>query len=103
MIHLILPCDSNAPKTPITLETREVEDYDFSESAEQIFAILYALEVCDLIEENPYASPNECITMIQILVDDIDLGSEELQISESKFIRVEFRDDMLSLEVFVGV
>lgn len=103
MIHLILPPDFNAPKSPVTLQICEVENYDFSESSEQIYAILYALHICHLIKELPYASPNEVLHAIQTVVDDIDLGSDELQISEFRYIRVEFRDQMLSLEVFVGV
>jgi len=90
MIHLILPPDFNAPKSPITLQVCEVQNYDFSKSAEQIFAILHVLQMCHLIRENPYASPNEVIQVIQMIVDDIDLGSDELQISEFRHIRVEF-------------
>lgn len=104
MIHLILPsCEELRPKLPITLHTGEVEDYDFLESAQQIYHILQMLQSCNLIIGCPYNSVEEVDHGVQMLVDDIDLGSDELQISEYRHIRVEYREDMLSLEVFVGV
>lgn len=104
MIHLILPpTEELFPRKPITLYTGEIEDYDFSESAQQIYQILKVLYSCNLINESPYGSSEEVIDGIQILVDDMDLGSDEPQISEHKHIRVEYRDDMLTVEIFVGV
>lgn len=104
MIHLLWPSgDKHEPRKPITLEIGEVAGYDFSEAADQIYRILSVLQLCDLIREVPYKEPEDVFDAIQNLVDDIDLGSEELQISESKYIRVEFRDEMLALEVYVGV
>ncbi len=104
MIHLLWPSTQNyGPRDPITLEVGEIEEYDFSDAAEQIYSILSVLQLCDLIEEVPYGSSEEVFDKIYELVDDIDLGSDELQISESKHIRVEFRDEMLALEVYVGV
>ncbi len=103
MIYLIFPSDLNVPKKPTTLQASEVENYDFSESAEQIFIVLHVLQMSHLIKENPYESPSRVMHVIQMLVDDIDLGLDKLQISEYKFIRVEFRDQLLSLEVFMGI
>lgn len=104
MIHLLWPSgDSHEPRKPITLEIGEVEEYDFSDAADQIYCILSVLQLCDLIPEVPYGEPEDVFDAIRNLVDDIDFGSDELQISESKHIRVEFRDEMLALEVYVGV
>lgn len=104
MIHLLWPSSgAHEPRTPITLEIGEIKEYDFSEAADQIYSILSVLQLCDLIKEVPYGEPEDVFDKIQELVDDIDFGSDELQISESKHIRVEFRDEMLALEVYVGV
>lgn len=104
MIHLLWPSNNNhEPREPVTLEVGEIEEYDFSDAAEQIYCILSVLQLCDLIKEVPYRSSEEVSDKIHELVGDIDLGSDELQISESKHIRVEFRDEMLALEVYVGV
>lgn len=104
MIHLLWPSSDNyEPKDPITLEVGEIEDYDFSDAADQIYSILSVLQLCDLISEMPFTDPVDVFDKIRDLIDDIDLGSSDLQISESKHIRVEFRDDMLALEVYVGV
>lgn len=104
MIHLLWPSgDTYKPRNPITLEVGEVEEYDFSDAADQIYRILSVLQLCDLIGEVPYRESKDVFDAIQVLVDDIDLGNDELQISESKHIRVEFRDEMLALEVYVGV
>lgn len=104
MIHLLCPSSgAYKPRTPITLEVGEVKEYDFSDAADQIYSILSVLQLCDLIKEVPHGAPEDVFDTIQELVEDIDLGSDELQISESKHIRVEFRDEMLVLEVYVGV
>lgn len=104
MICLIWPnSDRYVPCKPITLEIGEVEDFDFSESAGHIFRILQVLELSNLIEKVPYANPVEIIYVIQELLYDIDFTSDKLQISETKHVRIEFRDEMLSLEVYVGV
>lgn len=104
MIHLLWSsANTHKPKIPVTLEIGEIEEYDFSDAAEQIYSILSILQLCDLIDGVPYGSSEEVFDRIHDLVDDIDFGSDELQISESKHIRVEFRDELLSLEVYVGV
>lgn len=104
MIHFLWPSgDRHKPRSPVTLAVGEIEEYDFSDAADQIYRILSVLQLCDLIPEVPYSEPEEVLDAVLNLVDDIDLGSDELQISESKHIRVEFRDDMLALEVYVGV
>ena len=103
MIYLFPSGDKHKPRSPITLEIGEVREYDFSDAADQIYHILSVLQLCDLISEMPYAEPENVFDAIHDLVDDIDLGSDELQISEFRHIRVEFRDEMLALEVFVGV
>lgn len=103
MIHLLWPSSNYEPREPVTLEVGEIHDYDFSDAAEQIYCILSVLRLCDLIEEISYRSSEEVLDKIYELVDDIDIGSDELQISESKHIRVEFRDELLALEVYVGV
>lgn len=104
MIHLLWASgERNEPRNPITLEIGEIEEYDFSDAANQIYCILSVLQLCDLIPEVPYKDSVEVFDAIRNLVDDIDLGSNELQISESKYIRVEFRDEMLALEAYVGV
>ncbi len=96
MIYLFPSGDKHKPRSPITLEIGEVREYDFSDAADQIYHILSVLQM-------PYAASENVFDAIHDLVDDIDLGSDELQISEFRHIRVEFRDEMLALEVFVGV
>ena len=91
------------PSSPITLQIGEIEDWDFSESANQIYCILTVLDAANLIDKNPFKSSRGVEITILVLIDDIDFGSELLQISESKHIRIEFRDELLSVEVFVGV
>ncbi len=104
MIYLLWPSgDSHKPRKPVTLEVGEVAEYDFSEAADQIYRILSVLLLCDLIPEVPYKGSIEVFGAIVDLLEDIDLGNDELQISELKYIRVEFRDEMLALEVYVGV
>lgn len=104
MIHLLWPSNNRyKPREPITLLIGEVEEYDFSDAADQVYRILSVLQLCDLIKEVPYSSSEDVFDAIQNLVDDIDLSCEELQISESKHIRIEFRDEMLAIEVYVGV
>ena len=51
----------------------------------------------------PYESPEEVHDLLRALIDDIDFGSDEIQISEHKNIRVEFRDELLAIEAYVGV
>jgi hypothetical protein len=104
MAYLICPAnDLYVPINPITLEIGEVEDYDFVDSAAQIYKILDVLKLSNLISRVPYDSPEEVVVIINSLLNDIDFSSEELQISENKHIRIEFRDELLSLEVYVGV
>lgn len=92
-----------SPVRPITLQVGEINDYDFSESASQIYRILTMLDLANLIKKNPFRSARGVKAVIFTLINDIDLGSDELQISEKRHIRVEFRDELLSVEVFVGV
>lgn len=104
MIHLLWPSNgSHKPRTPVTLEIGEVKEYDFTDAADQIYSILSVLQLCDLLKEIPYGEPKDVFNKIQELVNDMDFGLDELQISEFKHIRVEFRDEMLALEVYVGV
>jgi hypothetical protein len=104
MIYLLFPHTQElSPRKPITLHTGEIEDYDFTDCSKHIYAILQMLQSCNLINECPYTSFEEVHHCVRMLVDDIDLGSDDVQISEYKYIRVEYRDDLLSLEVFVGV
>lgn len=104
MIHFLWPSsDKYEPRSPVTLLIGEIEDYDFSDAADQIYRILSVLQLCSLIDVVPYRSSEDVFDAIHRLVNDIDFGFDELQISESNFIRVEFRDEMLSLEVYVGV
>jgi hypothetical protein len=101
--HLWPSPRSFKPIAPITLEIGEVESFDFSLSAIQIYSILQILESCNLIKECHYKSVKEVILTIHKLLLDIDFDNDELQISEYRNIRIEFRDEMLSLEVYVGV
>ncbi len=87
---------------PVTLQIGEVADYDFLQCAEQAFKVLDILDSCKLID-CPYFSPEEVLVVIQDLVDEIDLGSDDFQVNEYRHIRVEFRDELLSVEVFIGV
>ena len=104
MIGAVYPkLDTFEHLPPITLQIGEVEGYDFMPSAIQIFTILSILEACHLIKENPYDLIDEVLLVIKNLLRDIDLGLDGLQISECKHLRVEFRDEMLSLEVYIGV
>lgn len=104
MINLLWNTSENyKPKYPIVLEVGEIKEYDFNDCANHIFHIFTTLQLCGLVYESPYFSPEDVLEVIQNLVDDIDLNSDELQISEFKHIRVEFRDEMLVLEFFVGV
>ncbi len=101
--HIWPITEEYTPSRPITLEVGEINDCDFSNSANQIYRILTILDLANLIEQNPFRSSMEVKAAIFNLISDIDLGSEFLQISENKHIRVEFRDELLSIEVFVGV
>jgi len=92
-----------SPSVPIALEIGEINDWDFSGSADQIFRILTVMDLANLIDRNPFSSTKEVKATIFNLIKDIDLNSDELQISEQKYIRIEFRDELLSLEVFLGV
>ena len=104
MIYLLFPSGEKLnPRKPITLHAGEVEGYDFSESAKQIYQILQVLHSSNLIADCPYVSADEIVHAIQTLGDDIDLGSDELQISEYRHLRIEYRDEMMSIELFVGV
>lgn len=104
MIHLLWPSTNNLnPRKPITLLAGEVEEYDFTDSAEQIYCILSVLHLCNLISRVPYKSADEVLEMVHALLEDIDFESDELQISEASHIRFEYRDEMLSLELYVGV
>ncbi len=87
---------------PVTLEIGEIEDYDFAEVSIRVFEILTVLGVCNIISVK-YDSAEEALDVICRLVADIDLDSDKLQISEFGNIRVEFRDDLLSLEIYISV
>lgn len=104
MIELVWPSTSRYyPQRPATLEIGEIDDYDFAECAQQVFRVLHVLEICGLIHRNPYHSTDEALDMMLRLIDDIDTENDELQISEKNHIRVEFRDELLSIEVYIGV
>lgn len=104
MISLIWPSTSSyEPKDPVTLTAEEIEDYDFSDIADQIYSILLVLELCNLISEIPYESSADVYDVIQNTIEDIDFDLDEMQISEYKYIRVQFKDGMLEIEAFVGV
>ena len=85
------------------MEIGEIEDYDFSESAEQIFRMLRILKLSNLIGRMPYKSPSEVLESIHTLIDGLDLGSDDLQINELGYVRAEFRDELLSVEMYIGV
>lgn len=54
MIHLLWPSNKGyEPRDPVTLLVGEIEEYDFSDAADQIYHILSVLQLCDLIEEVP--------------------------------------------------
>ena len=105
MSYLIYPpTEKFRPKSQITLEIGEIEDFDFTECSKQIFNILQVLEACNLIEKNPHENPIDVLdTIDEMITNDLNFGSDELQITEYKHIRIEFRDELFSLEVFVGV
>lgn len=104
MIGMLLPSVEGSPSKPITLEIGDVKNYNFTTSALQILQILGVLEATKLIKKTPTIKTiDDVLLIIQELIDDIDLGSDELQISELKHIRIEYRDELLSLEVFIGV
>ena len=101
--HIWPVTEQYSPVRPIILQVGEIEEWDFSDSANQIYYILTVLDSVNLIKNNPFQSPEEVKVTVSRVVNDIDLESDVLQISESKHIRVEFRDELLSIEVFVGV
>lgn len=101
--HLWASTKTFRPKAPITLEIGDIENFDFSSSAVQIYSILQILESCNLIHECHYKSVKEVLLTIHKLLNDIDISSDELQISEYRNIRLEFRDELLSVEVYIGV
>jgi len=104
MIHFLWPSFSKDHRhPPCTLEIGDIEDFDFSECAKQIYKILNTLEVCGLINKCPHNNENDIFLVIKKLLNDIDFEDDKLQISEYKHIRIEFRDELVSLEVFVGV
>lgn len=101
--HIWPVLEEYSPSRPITLEIGEIKDWDFSDSADQIYRILTVLDLANLIKKNPFRSSKDVKATIFNLLNDINFGSELLQISEIKHIRAEFRDELLSIEVFVGV
>lgn len=87
---------------PLTLQIGEIDGYDFSDAAKYIFQVLQLLETCRLIISNPYKNYVEVLHNIHNLIGDIDINNDELQITERKHVRVEFRDELLVVEMFVG-
>ena len=103
MIGMLLPSIECSTVQPITLAVGEIEDYDFTVSALQILQILGVLQALKLIKDGPLSTVEDVIRLIELLINDIDLESDEPQTSERHYVRVEYREEMLSLEVFIGV
>lgn len=103
MLGMLLPSLDGRPVIPITLEPGEVEEYDFVSSAQQILQILNVLQLTGLIKESKHNTVDDVLDTIEELINDINIDSDDLQISESKHVRIEYRDELLSLEVFIGV
>ncbi len=103
-IQIVCPSSQTySPRSPVTLQVGDVENFDFTPTSIHIFRILNVLELVNLIEKNPYSSSDEICIAIRNVIDDIDLGRDELQISEYKHIRAEFQDELLALDLYIGV
>lgn len=103
-IQIVCPSSERySPRLPVTLQVGDVENFDFTPASIYMFCILNVLESVNLIGKNPYSSADEIGIAIRNVIDDIDLGNDELQISEHKHIRAEFRDELLALELYIGV
>lgn len=103
MIYLLVPLKENKPQSPVTLEIGEIEGFNFGPSANYAYNIIHTLFACDLIKKMPYHSPVSVESTIQELIKDLDLGDNSLQINQKRCIRVQFEDELLSVEVFIGV
>ncbi len=91
------------PKQPITLCIGELEDYDFSRCCKQIYDVLITLNDANILSSMPYASELEVLEVVLELIDDIDIDVSDWQSTEKSHIRVEFRDELITVEVFLGV
>ncbi len=91
------------PLPPVSIFPGEIEGYDFVRTAEQAFYALQTLHAVNLLYSNPYDGPEDVIAVIRRLIDDIDLGSELHQTSECKHLRIEYQDELLTIEVFLGI
>ena len=104
MIISVIP-DKNTLKykEPATILADELEDYDFTDCAQQIFDILSLLHSTDLIKNMPYDSAEDVLKVIDELIYDIYIDDTSFQQSEKGFVRVQFEDYLLAIEVFIGV
>ncbi len=103
MIGMLLPTIECTLATPTTLPVGEIEGYDFTVSALHILQILGVLEITKIIRKVPFDAIEDVLFVIEELIEGIDFDSDEFQTNEKRHIRVEYHEEMLSLEVFVGV
>jgi hypothetical protein len=104
MFHLILPQRRfSSSHSCVLLTPDEVQDYDFTKAAEQIFNMLQVLHSANLLAECSHNSVESVLLTIKLLVADIDLDSDDEQESEYKHVRVSYKDEKLFVDLYVGV
>ena len=103
MIKLLVPGSKFSPKIPVVIMSHELLTYDFSAMADHIFNVASTLNHAGFFPEMPYRDSLDVLRIIGRLLQDIDPNIIDHQISEMKHIRLEYIDEMLSVEFFIGV
>ena len=103
MIGIIYPQVNKKPVRPITIDSYEIQSYDFTECSENVFQILNCLKLFNIIKKPPFSSSKDVLSTILKLVSDIDIEIDEFQQAEYSYIRVVYVDYMLAVEVVIGV
>lgn len=80
----------------------ELSTFDFSEIAQHIFNIATVLSTAGILRSMPYKDTKDVLKIIKKLLQDIDPNLVDHQITELKHIRMEYLDEMLSVEFFIG-
>lgn len=91
------------PIKPLVLVVGEIEGFDFTERAKYIFNVLQILKANNLLSSVSYCTIEEVKETIHRLVADIDFNSDKHQVSECGHIRIEYTDELFSLQLYLNV